>query len=128
MNSSEIIIAKLISYLPKVFAAVVGTVFALALSGDIDTKGRLQITWGVVLKFTFAVTLSLYGGTATIELFHLQQFSPATHGFIMLCFAVFGMVIIGVVYQSLALLRGKSLVDIGAEVGGAIKAIFRSNK
>lgn len=124
--NTETIIFRLIAFFPKVFAAVIGAIFALVLSGDIDTKGRLQLSWGVILKFTFAVTLSLYGGEATIEFFHLQAYSSATHGFIMLCFALFGMVIVGVVYQSLALLKGKSFVQIGLEVSEALKAIFRS--
>lgn len=123
---NETLLVRLLIFFPKAFAAVIGAIFALVLSGDIDTKGRLQLSWAVILKFTFTVTLALYGGEATIEFFHLQSYSSATHGFITLCFALFGMLIVGIVYQSIALLKGKSLIEIVAEIGEALKSIFRS--
>lgn len=123
---NETLLVRLLIFFPKAFAAVIGAIFALVLSGDIDTKGRLQLSWAVILKFTFTVTLALYGSEATVEFFHLEQFSSAAHGFITLCFALFGMLIVGVIYQSIALLKGKSLIQIVAEIGEALKSIFRS--
>lgn len=123
---NETLLVRLLVFFPKAFAAVIGAIFALVLSGDIDTKGRLQLSWAVILKFTFTVTLALYGSEATVEFFHLEHFSSAAHGFITLCFALFGMLIVGVIYQSIALLKGKSLIQIVAEIGEALKSIFRS--
>ena len=91
----ETILLKFVAYFPKVFAALVGAVFSLILSGDIDKQGKLTINFAVLMKFTFAVTISLYGGEAFIEHYNLQDHSVMYHGAIMLVFAVFGMLVVG---------------------------------
>ena len=120
----DLILLKLLTFLPKVFAAVVGAVFGLMLSGDIGRDGKIQINMSVIVKFTIAVTISLYGGEATIEYYQLQIYSTMTHGLIMLVWAVFGMLAIGIVYQSIALMQGKSLSAIVKEVKDAAFAVF----
>ena len=45
-------------------------------------------------------------------------------GFVMLFFAVFGLLAIGIVYQSIALLNGKTLSEIIREVKAAFIAII----
>ena len=120
----DLILLKLLTFLPKVFAAVVGAVFGLMLSGDIGRDGKIQINMSVIVKFTIAVTISLYGGEATIEYYQLQIYSAMTHGLIMLVWAVFGMLAIGIVYQSIALMQGKSLSAIVKEVKDAAFAVF----
>lgn len=45
-------------------------------------------------------------------------------GFVMLMFAVFGLLAIGIVYQSIALMHGKSLAEVIAEVKAAFVAII----
>ena len=120
----DLILLKLLTFLPKVFAAVVGAVFGLMLSGDIGRDGKIQVNISVIVKFTIAVTISLYGGEATIEYYQLQIYSAMTHGLIMLVWAVFGMLAIGIVYQSIALMQGKSLSAIVKEVKDAAFAIF----
>ena len=120
----DLILLKLLTFLPKVFAAVVGAVFGLMLSGDIGRDGKIQINMSVIVKFTIAVTISLYGGEATIEYYQLQIYSAMTHGLIMLVWAIFGMLAIGIVYQSIALMQGKSLAEIIKEVKDAAFAIF----
>ena len=120
----DLILLKLLTFLPKVFAAVVGAVFGLMLSGDIGRDGKIQINMSVIVKFTIAVTISLYGGEATIEYYQLQIYSAMTHGLIMLVWAIFGMLAIGIVYQSIALMHGKSLAEIIKEVKDAAFAIF----
>ena len=77
-------------------AAVIGAVFALTLSGDIDTQGRIKITMGVIMKFTFSVAISLYGGSAFIEYYDLTHYTHMAQGFVMLIFAIFAMVRMGV--------------------------------
>ena len=120
----DLILLKVLTYLPKVFAAIIGAVFGLMLSGDIGEDGKIKINLSVVVKFTIAVTISLFGGEAHIEIMGYQDYSPMTHGAIMLGWAVFGMLIIGIVYQSVALMQGKPLSAIIKEVKDAAFAIF----
>ena len=120
----ELVILKLMVFLPKVFAAVIGAIFGLMLSGDIGKDGSIKITIPVIVKFTIAVTISLFGGEAHIEFYKLQGYSVMTHGFIMLAWAVFGMLAIGIVYQAIALWQGKPLSAIIKEVKDAAFAIF----
>lgn len=115
---------KGLPWLLKIIAAIMGAILALILSGDIDTQGRIKITIGVILKFSISVTISLYGGAACIEYYQLQQYSHMTQGFVMLLFAVFGMLLIGIWYQSMQLLKGKTFSEIIIEVKAAFSAMF----
>ena len=116
---------KGLPWLFKIMAAVIGAIFALTLSGDIDTQGRIKITMGVIMKFTFSVAISLYGGSAFIEYYDLTHYTHMAQGFVMLIFAIFGMLCIGIVYQSVQLLKGKSFNEIISEVKEAFGAIFK---
>ena len=115
---------KWLPWLFKIFAAIMGAILALILSGDIDTQGRIKITVGVILKFSISVAISLYGGAAFIEYYQLQQYSHMAQGFVMLLFAVFGMLLIGIGYQSIQLLKGKTFSEIIIEVKAAFAAMF----
>lgn len=120
----DLIALKLIVFLPKVFAAVIGAVFGLMLSGDIGKDGKITVNISVIIKFTIAVTISLFGGAAHIEFMGYQGYSVMTHGAIMLVWAVFGMLAIGIVYQAVALMQGKPIAAIVKEVKDAAFAIF----
>ena len=120
----DIILLKLLAFLPKVFAAVIGAILGLMLSGDIGRDGKIQVNISVIIKFTIAVTISLYGGEASIEYYKLQTYSVMTHGFVMLLWAVFGMLAIGIVYQAIALWQGKTFSEVIKEVKDAAFAIF----
>lgn len=109
----------------KIAAAILGAILALILSGDIDTEGRIKITVGVILKFTISVAISLYGGSAFIEYYQLTSYSLMSQGFVMLIFAVFGMLMIGIWYQALQLWNGKTVSEIIAEVKAAFSALFK---
>ena len=112
-----------IPWILKLIPAIVGAILALVLSGDIDEKGKIQVSLGVITKFVCSVTVSLYGGSAFIEHYGYLASSTMFQGFIMLMFAVFGLLIIGIAYQSIALLKGKSLAEVIAEVKAAFIAI-----
>ena len=112
-----------IPWIIKVVPAVVGAILALVLSGDIDKNGKIQISLGVIGKFLFSISVSLYGGSAFIEYYELSKYSHMAQGFVMLMFAVFGLLAIGIVYQSIALLKGKSLAEVIAEIKSAFIAI-----
>ena len=112
-----------IPWIIKVVPAVVGAILALVLSGDIDKNGKIQISLGVIGKFLFSISVSLYGGSAFIEYYELSKYSLMAQGFVMLMFAVFGLLTIGIVYQSIALMQGKSIAEVITEVKAAFVAI-----
>ncbi|MGB2785956.1 hypothetical protein [Psychrobacter sp.] len=120
----DLIILKLLAFMPKILIAVVGAVFGLMLSGDIGRDGKIQVSVAVMIKFVIAVTISLVGGSAHIEIMQWQDYSVTVHGLIMLMWAVFGMLAIGIIYQSVALMQGKSIAEIIKEVKDAAFAIF----
>lgn len=114
-----------IPWIIKIVPAVVGAILALVLSGDIDKNGKIQVSLGVIGKFLFSVSVSLYGGSAFIEYYELSKYSHMAQGFVMLMFAVFGLLCIGIAYQSLQLLKGKPLNEIILEIKQAFGAIFK---
>lgn len=117
---------KALPWFLKIIAAVIGAIFALTLSGDIDTDGRIKINVSVIMKFTFSVAISLYGGSAFIEYNELSaHYSHMAQGFVMLIFAVFGMLCIGILYQAVQLMKGKSLTEIIVEVKETFSSIFK---
>ncbi len=113
-----------IPWVLKIFPAVIGAILALVLSGDIDKEGKIKVSVGVATKFACSVTVSLYGGSAFIEHFELLEHSTMFQGFIMLIFAVFGLLVIGIAYQSIALLKGKSMSEVITEVKAAFVSII----
>jgi hypothetical protein len=125
MGMNDPISIKGLPWFLKIIAAVIGAVFALTLSGDIDTEGRIKITIGVIIKFAFSIAVSLYGGAAYIEYFNLSHYSHVAQGSVMLVFAVFGLLIIGIIYQSMRLLDNKKPSELIAEIKAAFAAMFK---
>ena len=117
-----------IPWVIKIFPAVVGAILALVLSGDIDKNGKIQVTLGVIGKFLFSISVSLYGGAAFIEYYDLHRYSHMAQGFVMLMFAVFGLLAIGILYQSIALMHGKPLSKVISEVKAAFISILGNGK
>ena len=117
-----------IPWIIKVVPAIVGAILALVLSGDIDKNGKIQVSLGVIGKFLFSVSVSLYGGSAFIEYYELSKYSHMAQGFVMLMFAVFGLLAIGILYQSIALMRGKPLSEVISEVKAAFISILGNGK
>ncbi|MEN8319744.1 hypothetical protein [Acinetobacter junii] len=109
----------------KIIAAVIGAIFALTLSGDIDAEGRIKITKGLIIKFSFSVAISLYGGAAFLEYFQLTHYSHPAQGGVMLFFAVFGLLFVGILYQSIRLLEGKKPSELISEIKAAFAAMFK---
>lgn len=117
-----------IPWVIKAVPAVVGAILALVLSGDIDKSGKIQVSMSVIGKFLFSVSVSLYGGSAFIEYYELSKYSHMAQGFVMLIFAVFGLLTIGIVYQSIALMQGKPLSEVISEVKQAFISIIYSGR
>ena len=113
-----------IPWIIKIIPAIVGAILALVLSGDIDKNGKIQVTVSVICKFAASVTVSLYGGSAFIEHFEMLKTSTMYQGFIMLMFAIFGLLAIGIVYQAIEMWKGKSLPEVIAEIKAAFLAIL----
>ena len=122
---NEIWVIKAFTILPKVVAAIVGALLALVLSGDIDKDGYIKIRRGVVLRFGLGVGTSLFGGSYIIETYGMTHLSAMAQGSVFLLTAVFGLLAIGILYQSVEMLRGKTLSEIAIEVSSAFKAIFK---
>ena len=114
-----------IPWIIKVVPAVVGAILALVLSGDIDKNGKIQVSLGVIGRFLFSVSVSLYGGSAFIEYYELSKYSHMAQGFV---FAVFGLLGIGILYQSIALMQGKPLSEVISEVKAAFISILSNGK
>jgi len=125
MGMNDPISIKTLPWFIKIIAAVIGAIFALTLSGDIDAEGRIKITKGVIIKFAFSVASSLCGGAAFIEYFKLTHYSPSAQGVVMLFFAVFGLLFVGIFYQSIRLLEGKKPSELITEIKAAFAAIFK---
>lgn len=123
-NMNELAIGKILTMLAKPFAAVAGALLALVLSNDIGDDGKIQINRSTIIKFTGAVATSLYGGEAIISYFRLSSLETMAQGFIMLVLAIFGLLLIGIVYRALELLRGKPLGVIVAEIRKAFIAML----
>lgn len=110
----------------KVFAVIIGAVFAMTLTGDIDSDGKLKLSFGVFIKITFSAVFGFLAGAWLIEHMGLEALSYASHGFIMMLCSVFGMTLVGIVYQAALLsLKGKKLSEIVAEVKETFKSIFK---
>ena len=125
MSGEKTMQENAIPWVLKIFPAVIGAILALVLSGDIDTNGKIQISLGVITKFVCSVTVSLYGGSAFIEHYGYLTSSTMFQGFIMLMFAVFGLLFIGIAYQAVQLMKGKSLAEIIVEVKETFSSIFK---
>ncbi len=123
-DMQEVWFVKLFALFGKIVAAVLGAVLALVLSGDIDAKGRIKINLSVIIKVSGAVAFSIYGGAIIVEVYDLNHLSETAKNFVVFCLAVFGLLIIGIVYQSIELLRGKRLSEVVGEIAAAFKAIF----
>lgn len=116
---------KSLPWIIKIWAAVMGGIFALILSGDIDIEGKIKINLSVFLKLSISITIGLYGGSAFIEYQDWGNLHPMTHGFICLIFAVFGMLLIGIWYQAIRLWKGKTISELIFEIREAFKSMFK---
>ena len=115
-----------LSLILKVFAVIIGAVFAMTLTGDIDTDGKLKLSFGVFTKIAFSAVFGFLSGEWLIEYMGWGHWSHASHGFIMMLCSVFGMTIVGIIYQAVLLsLSGKSLSEIVEEVKVTFKSIFK---
>lgn len=124
LHMPEIGLMKAFSLLPKLIAAIVGAILALVLSGDIDKDGKIKINVGVILKFGCAIFISLFGGQYVIETYDMTRLTIWAQGFVMILMAVFGLLIIGILYQSIALMKGKPLGYVVGEIMSAFSSIF----
>lgn len=112
-------------WLWKVVIVVVGVVFSLILSGDIDKEGKCTINIALCIKILFGVIFSLVGGEFFIVHYGYSEQPIMYQGFIMILFAIFALLVIGILYQSVAMWKGKSFSEIVVEVKDTIRAILK---
>lgn len=110
------------------FDALVSFAYNVGLSALKDSTLLRLVNLRVLVTFTAAVSLSLSGGAFAIEHYGLHSYSTTAQGFVMFLFAVLGLLLLGVVYRSIELLRGKRLSEIVGELGAAYAAIVRGFK
>ena len=110
----------------KVLAVIIGAIFALTLTGDIDQNGKLKLSFGVAIKFAFSAYFGFLSGAWVIEYMGWDSYSYTTHGFIMMLCSVFGMIVVGIVYQAIKLsTTDKTPSEIVTEIKATFKAIFK---
>lgn len=110
----------------KIIAVLIGAVFALTLTGDIDQDGKLKLSIGVLIKVAFSAFFGFLAGAWAIEYFGWQNYSHASHGFIMMICSVFGMTFVGIIYQAIKLsTTDKTPSEIVTEIKETFKAIFK---
>lgn len=110
----------------KIIGVVIGAVFALTLTGDIDTDGKLKLSLGVLIKIAFSAYFGFLSGAWLIEYMGWGNWSHASHGFVMMLCSVFGMTLVGAVYQAIKLsTTDKTPSEIVREVKDTSKAIFK---
>lgn len=110
----------------KVFAVIIGAVFAMTLTGDIDSDGKLKLSFGVFVKITFSAVFGFLSGAWLIEYMRWGYWSYASHGFVMMLCSVFGMTLVGIVYQATLLsLKGKAMNEVITEIKTTFKSIFK---
>lgn len=113
-------------FIVKVFAVIIGAVFAMTLTGDIDSDGKLKLSFGVFVKITFSAVFGFLSGAWLIEYMDWSHWSYTSHGFVMMLCSVFGMTLVGIAYQSALLsLTDKTLSEIVAEIKVTFKSIFK---
>lgn len=110
----------------KIIGVIIGAVFALTLTGDIDTDGKLKLSLGVLIKIAFSAYFGFLAGAWLIEYMGWGNWSHASHGFVMMLCSVFGMTLVGAVYQAIKLsTTDKTPSEIVREVKDTSKAIFK---
>lgn len=113
-------------FLIKLIAVIIGGVVALVLSGDIDKEGKIKINASVILKFTSSVMIGFYIGEFCIDWYDWKHLGYFSQGAIMMMFSVFGMLIMGIIYQAIQVsFKNKSLIDVINEVKRALGALLK---
>ncbi len=121
-------IYKLIALLFKPLLAIIGALLGLVFSGDIDKDGKLKINTFVLIKATASVAISLTGTPVFLQYYDLLHMNNAGQGFIYLMLGIFGLLVVGIVYRAVEMLKGKSFSEIVIEIKQAIFAIQHADK
>lgn len=110
----------------KVIAVIAGGLFALTLTGDIDKQGKLALNIYVFVRLFCSAAFGFYSGSWLIEYMDWGSYSYVTHGFIQMMCSIFGMAVVGVVYQAFKLsTTDKTMPQLIQEIKEAFKAIMK---
>lgn len=124
------ILTKVLPFLTKLFALIVGGIISLVLSGDInldkDDNATLNINLKVILKITCAIGLGLFAGEFVIDMFDFEHLNYYAQALFYLIFSAFGMLFIGTVYRGWQLqTKDKTLSEIIKEIKDITKALIK---
>lgn len=114
----------------KMLAVVIGSIFALILSGDIeineDGKARLNINLMVGLKLLISIGLGYFIGEFTVNYFNFSHSPIPVQGTILMLHSIFGMLVLGMVYRSFQLtFTDKTLHELIVEIKKIVRAILK---
>ncbi len=110
----------------KLVALILGSILCLILSGDIDKDGNIKINSNVILKFCCSLGIGLFFGEFFIDHLDWEHMNIYAQCAILMSFAVFGMLVLGVLYRSIQLtLQEKTFTEIVNEIKETIKAISK---
>lgn len=110
----------------KIFGALLGAVFALTLTGDIDGQGKLHINPTVIVKLAFSAFFGFVCAGWLIETFGWSHYSYVSQSFLSMMCSVFGMTIVGTLYQSYRLtFTDKTLHELISEIKAVYKALIK---
>ncbi len=122
------LIPKILAFILKLFFAILGAGVALIFSGDIGQDGRLNLNKNVALKLTFSVFLSITGTPNALRYLELQEITETEKGLFYILIATFGLLIVGICYRAMEMLKGKTFSEICIEIKQAFFAIQLANK
>lgn len=123
-------LTKIVPFLIKLFALIVGGLISLVLSGDIDldnkNTARLTLNLKIILKITLCVGLGLFLGEFTIDYFDFEHLNYYAQAVFYLIFSAFGLLIIGIGYRALQLtFSEKTLPEIITEIKNITRALIK---
>lgn len=124
------ILTKILPFLTKLFALVLGGIISLILSGDIrldnQENANLRINIKIILKITCAIGLGLFIGEFVIDYYDFEHLNYYAQAVFYLIASSFGMLIFGIFYRSIQLtFTDKKLSEIITEIKEITKALIK---
>lgn len=123
-------LAKVIPFLIKLTALIVGGILSLVFSGDInldkDNNASLTINKKVILKLVLAIAVGLFIGDFMVIRFNYDSMNYYAKAIFYLLSSMFGMLALGTLYRGWQLqTKDKTLSEIVAEIKSITKALIK---
>lgn len=123
-------LAKVIPFLIKLTALIVGGILSLVFSGDInldkDNNASLTINKKVILKLVLAIAVGLFIGDFMVIRFNYDSMNYYAKAIFYLLSSMFGMLALGTLYRGWQLqTKDKTLSEIVTEIKSITKALIK---